>query len=304
MKLLKVLSLLFVLTVSPVSLQAIKTESQAIVDMDLFLQPLHMTSAGLNFFFEQLYNSHKYTDDFLPIYVAKDIGEILMHGKETHQGPEFFRPAFSLISQKVKRCQYISAYSFVEFLEQLPDLVDYLFSQDNPDKTKKEIIEDLLYQEFYNNFAAFQEEPRQFFSKLADSILIKTDLDAVRASIIRFIELCSSKLLWDPTDKDIWKNISRINNAILKISGKNIITDQDDLNDIAWSIVHRLCYFIDIVKTELPFEVYTTMRDGIPHTHIFNIEEQEQVIETKRHRLEEVILSGIAKKIEQESTVR
>lgn len=306
MKSLKNIILVFVLIVSATYLQA--TSSRSIIDLDLFLQPLNMTTAGLQLFFEQLYNSKRYTEDFFPNNIKCHMNKFLWHGKQTNQKSDYIRVTFSLFSQKLKGCLYVSAYSFAEFLDELPELISYNFEEQTPNtETQKQDVKEVLYQEFLNNFNAFQENPSQFLDTLSERIVAKVQIpvddparDAARYGIIRFIELCLSKALWDATDKHVAKNIDQISNAVMRLAESNVIKEIDDLNDIAWSLVQRLAYFIDIVGTELPLEFYEQLRDNLVQNPLFNIEEQEQGIETKRQKLERMVLDGISKKHAQE----
>jgi hypothetical protein len=296
--------LLSVLTLSMVSLQETRAR-QAVPDLNLFLQPLKMTAAGLHCFFDQLYNSKRYIEDFYPNNFTH-LEQFLEHGLQTRQERNYTKAIFSLFSQKTKGCMYISAYAFDELLSGLPRLVEYHFAHQakNAEQKKKE-IKQLLWQEFLNNFDLCKENPHLFFDTLSESILKTVDPDAhqdvsteyLRQTIIRFVEGGLSKILWDPTDKHIWGSVKRIGDHLIELTKHNIITDTDDLNDLAWSLVHRLCYFIDITGSDLPREFYEEINVDLKNaTHpLLLLEEQEELAESKRSVLERVVVEGIAR---------
>lgn len=295
-----------VLTLSILSLQAMQASQPSVPDLDLFLQPLRMTATGLHTFFEHLYNSNRYVEDFFPNNFTH-LEQFLEHGRQTAQERNYTKAIFSLFSQKTKGCIYISAYAFDDFLAQLPRLVDYQFKQ--PNKTaaqKKAEIKQILWQEFLNHFDLCKENPHQFFETIADSIVKTVDPDAgqevsaehLRQTIVRFIENGLGKLLWDPTDRNIWKSVKQIGDHLVELHKHNIIINIDDLNDTAWSLVHRLCYFVDVAGSELPQEFYEEVNADLKNvTHpLLLLEEQEDLAATKRTVLEKMAFGGIAKR--------
>ena len=298
------LFMLFALSLSLLNFQP--TDARPPVpDLDLFLQPLHMTTAGVQSFFENLYNSKRYTEDFYPNNFTH-LEQFLEHGAQTQQEKSYTKAIFSLFSQKTKGCLYISAYAFDDLLAQLPRLVGYHFEQSaKTAEQKKQEIKQILWQEFLNNFEVCKTNPHQFFDNISDSVLNAVDPDAheeisseyLRQNIIRFIESSLGKILWDPTDKNIWNNVKSIGDHLVELTKHNIITNLDDLNDIAWSLVHRLCYFVEITGSELPLAFYEEVNLDLqnPTQELRLLEEQEELAESKKSMLEHVIFEGIAR---------
>ncbi len=296
--------LLSVLTLSMLSLQ--ETHAKAVPDLELFLRPLQMTAAGLHSFFDQLYNSKRYIEDFYPNNFTH-LSQFLEHGKQTQQDRSYTKAIFSLFGQKTKGCIYISAYAFDELLSDMPRLVGYHFAK--PVKSaeqKKKDIKQILWQEFLNNFEVCKQNPHQFFDTLSETIVKNIDPDAnqtvsieyLRQTIIKFIDNGLNKILWDPTDRAIWKNVKHIADHLVELHKNHVITEADDLNDLAWALVHRLCYFIDITGSELPLEFYEELNLDLQNpTHaLLLLEEQEELAESKRSVLQRIATEGIAKK--------
>lgn len=211
------IALLSILTLSLFRLQETHT-AQSVPNLDLFLQPLQMTAAGLHCFFDQLYNSKRYVEDFYPNNFTH-LEQFLEHGLQTHQERGYAKAIISLFSQKTKGCMYISAYAFDDLLAQLPRLVGHHFTHPakSADQKKKE-IKQILWQEFLNNFDVCKENPHQFFDAISETIVKTVDPDAqqtvnteyLRQTIIRFVENGLGKVLWDPTDRNIWKSVKRL----------------------------------------------------------------------------------------------
>lgn len=273
-------------------------------DPDVLFQPIEMTSEGINRFFLSVYNSPRYTAEILPESLA-NLSEFLTHGKQMNFGREYARATMSLFSQKVKGCEYMSAYEFSTFLSSLRHLVDHYFSEAVTRDQRKSDMKKVLFHEFLNNFDAFKADPSEFFDNLSDQLLdvagpddSAVSTDALRGTIIRFLETSLSKIYWDPNDMQLWANVRAISNSLSDLKEANIVVDNDDLNDLYWSLAHRLCYFVSLVGSQLPeqfFEdVYMELRK--PTCCLLLHEEQVSLIESKRAMIERVVTEQIARK--------
>ncbi len=271
---------------------------------DSLFQPVEMTREGINRFFTTIYNSPRYTAEILPESLA-NLSEFLTHGKQMEFGREYARATLSLFSQKVKGCEYMSAYEFSTFLGSLRHLVDHYFAESTTRAQRKQDMKKVLYQEFLNNFDSFKADPSGFFDTLAEQLLdavapeeSAVSADALRGTIIRFLETSLSKIYWDPNDPQLWANVRDISNALSDLQESQIIIDHDDLNDLYWSLAHRLCYFVNLVGTQLPHEffedVYMELRK--PTCCLLLHEEQVSLIESKRIMIERVVTEQFAKK--------
>lgn len=294
--------MLLVLTLSAIRLQA----TQSSIDLDFFLQPLNMTKPGVESFFERLFNSRRYTEDIFP-HTFKNLMEFLQHGKQSNQSRDYTKVTLSLFGQKLKGCLYVSAYAFNDFLAELPHLVDYHFTTATKStEQKKRAIKEALYQEFLNNASMLSRNASVFFERASNAILQAVDpdtdqsisIEALQHTVIRFLETCLSKLLWDPTDRTIWPQVKSIADRLVNLKEQNIIADNEDLNDLCWSLIHRLSYFVDITGVDLPTEFYEQVRQDLqnPVNPLLTLAEQETLVESKRDYLEHVILRSVAKR--------
>lgn len=300
----------FVLGMFAFSLQATPQfssgSSSQSFDLEQFLLPVPITKESIETFFLKAFNNPRYVKDRLP-YSLDNFINFLRHGKQTQQGRDYMKATFCVWSPKIKQCDALSAAAFTEWLVELPALVDYLFVPETATtpQQKKQAVKKVLYREFLSKFSVLSENPSMFFDNLADEVLNAADpdinqgvsLEHLRQMIVRFIETCMNKLFWDPSDKDTWANMKHMGDLLGRLKEQGIIKDVDDLNDLCWSLVHRVCHFVSYFGPELPMEFYEEVRKEIqnPSCILLTLEEQESLMETKRATLERAIIESVAR---------
>jgi hypothetical protein len=273
-------------------------------DLEQFLLPVPITRDSLEKFFKLEFNSPRYVDKLT--YSLEDCARFLRHGKQTNQGRKYPDATLRLFKLQIGKCEGLSAGALTDLLTELPHLVDYLFvDQSTKSENKKRAVKTVLYREFLSKFKELSANPAAFFDHLADEVLMVANPDAhqevstdhLRQIIVRFIETCIGKLFWDPSDKTTWANIKQIGDLLGRLREQNIITDKDDLNDLCWSLVHRVCHFVNVFGPELPMDFYEEVRKEIqnPCCTLLTLEEQEQLISTKCQVLERTVIEGVAK---------
>jgi len=275
-------------------------------DLEQFLLPVPITKDSIENFFLKAFNNPRYVKDRLP-YSLDNFITFLRHGKQTNQGRDYLKATLCVWSPKIKQCDALSATAFTEWLVELPLLVDYLFVPEAAvtGQQKKQAVKKVLYREFLSKFSLLSDNPSAFFDHLADEVLLAADpdinhgisLEHLRQMIVRFIDTGLNKLFWDPSDKETWTNMKQIGDLLGRLKEQGIIHDADDLNDLCWSLVHRVCHFVSFFGPELPMEFYEEVRKEIqsPSCMLLTLEEQEALMETKRATLERAILEGVAR---------
>jgi len=124
------------------------------------------------------------------------------------------------------------------------------------------------------------------------------NLEHLRQSLIRFIELAVNKVIWNLQDyKNIWSLFAGLSKSIEELSKQEIIQDIDNVDDMLWSLVHRFCDFLEIVGHELPIEFYPEFKDQLFSSKllILQLEEQEKSITTKQTQLVQALFEGEAR---------
>ncbi|KKP28587.1 MAG: hypothetical protein UR12_C0017G0015 [candidate division TM6 bacterium GW2011_GWF2_30_66] len=275
--------------------------------------PIEFTPKGLNSFFENIYNKDWYADEFLPKNFLH-MTQFLQYGKNSQQSGAFLKSVLMLFSNKLKAATCINSYAFLELLEIMPELIDQYFKapEINIFEQNKSLISDLMYNNFLNNFNNFTKDPKFFLDNMSDNILasLKTnsyitetidthvDIEHLRQTICKFLELSIGKLVWAPQDhKNIWNLFYKTSKSIENFSNKKIIDDLDNLNCIYWSLIHRFCDFLKLTGNELPIEFYVNFNNKILSSQLsmFQIDEQEIAITSKETHIIQSLLTAQAK---------
>ncbi|MEX2438027.1 MAG: hypothetical protein WD449_02120, partial [Candidatus Babeliales bacterium] len=269
---------------------------------------LTFTPAGTRCFLKHIYNRREYTNDFLP-HNFSHFMQFLLHGKNTKQSPVYSRSVIKLFAQKIKAVPYINHAAFTEFLEKLPELVAHNFTDQDTTvalSTLSRKLHQLLYDNFLHKFEQFRTNPDDFFAALAQEITTLTheqtlqsvEQEYLRQSLIRCLEASINKLIWSPDDQElIWESFKTIAYQLQQLTNKGIITDIDNLDDLAWSLVHRFCFFLENLGGYISPALYNRMKEDIASQAIslLNLEEQEELIMSKNEHLMQTIYEGEAK---------
>ncbi len=275
-----------------------------------FYAPLDVSPEGIRDFLQSVYNRQEYIE-ILPNNLSHFI-QFLQHGKKTHQTRGFAKSVIKLFSNKLKAVQYINAYAFSLTLAELPNLLEEHFSHKRTTAldTYKETINSILYSTFLSKYDFFKKNPKDFFDSLSLEILntIENDLpiihediscDELRQTLVRFLEISLGKLIWNPSEHEkIWDNFKTISRQFEQLMEHNIINDANDIDDLYWSLIHRFCFFLEVAAPELPVEFYEAIKNDLATQQLLllELEEQEELIETKGNYLMQAILQGQAKK--------
>jgi len=272
--------------------------------------PIDFTAEGLQSFFENIYNQFWYGQDFLPNNFTHMI-QFLKYGKKSEQDGAFFKSVLKLFGNKLKSSTYVNSYAFLDLLKIMPNLTKHYFEipEINILENNQKLISNLMYSSFSSKFGIFKENPKAFLNDLSNNILEtinhnagiiekQVNIENLRQSLVKFLELSIGKLIWSPNEhKKIWKLFLYTSKLLEKLAEENIITDLDSLDDISWSLIHRLCFFIEISAQDLPAKFYKKFRNNLASADLFmfKIVEQEQSIKSKHQHLVHALFEGEAK---------
>lgn len=277
----------------------------------MLFAPVDVSDEGIANFLKHVYNRKEYLD-VLPNNM-NHLVQFLQHGKDKQQNREYTQSVIRLFSNKLKAAQYINAYAFSSMLTELPELVADHFEYIRADSfdAHKEMLNTILYETFLAKYENFKRDPKEFFDTLSHEILdtlhqdvpnlqeVDISADELRQTIIRFLECSVSKLIWSPDEYGkIWQNVKKISKQFELLVEYNVITDQNDLDDLYWSLIHRFCYFLQLASPELPVEFYEEIKNDLASAEmlLLELEEQEELIESKRDCLTQAIFEGQARK--------
>lgn len=243
----------------------------------------------------------RYVKDILPNDFSY-FKQLLEYSKSTDQSRTFNRSVFKLFTNLIKGTRYINAYAMSDLLETMPQLLQKSFVMykterilrnvtvyelDSYDRFKRS-VSSLLISSFNNNYQDFKKDPQQFLNNLSNEILDlneeETNIELLRQSVIRFLEISLNKLVWAVEDKEeSWNLVKKISNQLANFMDYAIITDVNDLDDMYWTLVHRYAYFIELNASELTLDFYEKIKQDVSSEHclLLELEEQDSFIEKK-----------------------
>ena len=258
----------------------------------------------------------KYRQDILPSNFSYPI-QLLDHGKRTNQSSEFAQDIFSLFSKLIKGAEYVNCYALSSFIEKIPDLTKHYFNGYQLESAQhlilandldmlerlQKAVTSIVYTKFAYDFSLCKEKPEQFLNDLAQRIISATTqevkMEQLRQTIIRFLEVALSKLIWSPKDGfKSWEIAKKLSHQLASLMEYNIIEDHNDIDELFWTLIHRYRYFLELHHTDMSLTFYQKLKTDMQQQKIllFELEEQEPFLQTKQTCLLSTVLAQEAKK--------
>lgn len=265
--------------------------------INFFYRPINFDQNGINYYFKYVYNHPEYAN-YLP-YNFSHMIQFLEYGTRTDQTEAFAASIIKLFMQKMKATPCIDAESFVEFMPRFAQAI-------KPYLEKKEasflqdvqvVLKDRLTSIFSKYFSYFQKDPDGFMTDLSKQIAKQTnqhftaqhvEVEQLKKDILRFIELCANKLVWSSKDDmHVWTVCNKLAYEAHQCLESKVLPNQDALDDVCWSVIHRFCYFLDLAGNTLSSDFYDrTLEDLKTKPLILTaLAEQEDLMTTKREHL-------------------
>ncbi len=254
-------------------------------------------------------NSREYIEHFFP-HNLTHVLELVEHGTRTNQPHYYVRSVFKVFNDILKRTEFINACAFEHLLSKFPISLNPFFipykaqqllrhinvvSLDLYDRFN-ESINAFLYNKFSAEWDLFRKSPESFLNSVAHAVTDiakeEIEMEALRQSIMQFIELGISKLVWPLEDQDqIWNSVKNIANRLADLVEYNIISDVYELDSVYRTLVHRFCYFINITGDQLNDVFYENIKQDILNKDLllFSLENQEPLLESRASCLHRVI---------------
>lgn len=258
----------------------------------------------------------RYRQDILPNNFSYLI-QLFTYGTQTKQTREFALDTFGLFSKVLKGSEYLNSYVFNSFLEQMPNLLKHYFVGYQLESASQLIlandldmlerlqqtITSIVYTKFTNDFTSCKTDPELFLNDLSQKIVTATtqeiNMEQLRQTVIRFLEVCLNKLIWNPKDQEkTWESVKSISHNLATLMEYNIIDDLNDMDELFWSLLHRYRYFLELNNTGMPLSFYAKIRNDIrtKKLMLFEMEEQEPFLQSKASCLMHTVLTQEAKK--------
>lgn len=236
---------------------------------------------------------------------------------------EFILLTLRLFNNKLKGTEYINATKFEEFLSTLPNCfeksiviekINHYLRNPYGDETMfnrfMAITHNIMYQQFSTNYDKFKANPDQFLLGISEEISeiahAEAQVEQLRQTIVRFLEIALSKLVWNPHDgEQTWESVKSISNHLACLVERNILADINQLDDLYWSLLYRYCYFIDVATPLLPNTFFKRIKEDIAtHQLLFlELDEQDPLMGSKLKHLQQTIFHTEAKALAQQQGV-
>lgn len=258
----------------------------------------------------------KYYQDILPNNFSY-LTQLLEYGVTTKQPREYAHSVLGLFSKLLKGSEYVNSYIFVTLLEKFPTLLSPYFTQyklesagtsmltndlDMLERLEKAVTA-IVYSKFTKDFSTCKNNPELFLDDLAHKIIAVTSqeisTEQLRHSVIRFLEVGLSKLIWNPHDTvKTWESIKSISQQLITLMERNIIDDIADIDELSWTLVHRYRFFLELHNTVMPISFYVKAKEDIVahKLALLEIPEQEPFLTKKSDCLLQTVLTQEAKR--------
>lgn len=271
---------------------------------------------GLFVSLQRDFHDPRYRQDILPNNFAHLL-QLLDYGNKTKQDREYAQSVLSLFSKLLKGAEYVNSYAFASLLEQMPGLLKNHFTGYTLESASQLILANdldmierlqktvttIVYTKFAQDFAICKTNPEHFLDNLAQRIVSATDqeiqMEQLRQTTIRFLEVGLSKLVWSPHDEEkTWTLVKKISHNLASLMEYNIIDDLNDIDELFWTLVHRYRYFLELHSTDASLSFYQKLKTDIGNKKLllFANEEQEPLLQTKAECLLDTIREQEAKK--------
>ena len=309
---------IIVLSICFISISTIQSSNNGIVKKDEVVKQeenILSPESLLQTIHRELKDS-KYRQDVLPHNFSYML-QLLEYGKKTKQSREYTQNVFSLFSKLLKGADYVNSYTFCALLEQVPSLLRHHFTfikTDSPTQQLmlqdmdvlerfKQTVSTTLFSSFSKDFSIFKNNPEQFLDDITKQIVSaaheEVSMELLRQTIIRFIEVGLSKLIWNPHQcEQSWENLKTTSHYLAAMLEFNILTDINDLDELFWTLTHRYRYFLELNSVDMPLSFYDKIKSDLATQHLilFDLEEQESFLQTKADCLKQTILTQEARK--------
>ncbi len=266
-----------------------------------FNQPVFFN--GIENFLKFTFNSPLYGEFFAvnPTHMR----ELLEHSCRMGKSKTYTSGIFNLFTNKLKSSAYVNPYAYLDFIAGLEPLIGHHFAvkATRANFTLKDIIFELQYQAFKTNFPEFKLNPTTFLTDLSQQIEAMTEL---RKKLVLFFEVSLNKLIWSPDDQfDTWQNVKQIADQLAHLYRKTIISSMEDLDNLYITLLERYCFFLNIVGSSIEIDTFQKIKQDIENNYIslFDVGEQEDILETKLQRFTRCLLECEAKARAHESGI-
>lgn len=264
---------------------------------------VEFTPNGIQTFLKETFNHPDYAEKVLP-HSYNDFREFLKFGYVTDQGTDYQMQVLHIFRYKTFECDFISAGEVLNIVNFLNSNIVYLQSNKNKHNAQVEVIRNICYNSFLNNFEAFQNKPDEFITELAKKIVdtmdyTTCDIDcnskSLQCELVKFLETILAKTIWSIEDQsETIDDFLQIGDSVLRLYKSGAISEKGNLQDILKLLTERFVYFVSICSDHLNDSFFEEAESKIFNFNVewLNVEEPEAELIPKIERLRTAMIKS------------
>jgi len=258
-----------------------------------------------NLFFQEIIAHPAYVNEFLADNFIHII-QILESAKKQKLPPVYYQSIFNLLTNCLKRADYIQPAALAELLEQLPQLLSHLTTpiSTQPCSSFKDIINEMFINSLKNEFPLFQHQPTLFVDKVAKQAQENIEW---RTALLTLLEVVLNKLIWSPKEQlKTWQSAKQLGDQLTKLCETEIILNGTHLNNLFITLVERYNLFLELTFDQLNPEFYKSLKDELLNNPplMVSLAEEEVFLQPKAQRLQKTLITCEAKTLAREAGIR
>jgi hypothetical protein len=265
---------------------------------------------NIHYFLRNIFSNKRYAQEYLPYNISSHLVQFLEHGgKAAKQKALYMESTLRLFYNELKRTIFTCNKSFSEMLDTVPAIIKTACgrSENSFFSTIENNMMGIFVPTFLSQFSFFKSNPEEFLKKLSHDItsMIENSFNVqdhvaqeqLKQMFVRFLEMGLMKIVWNQADQpQAWESVKKISIQLADVMEMGLITP-DELDDLYKSLLESYCRFLDLSGSDLSKSLIATIKNEVRSCDLllFELEEQEEFIETKRERMLDVLVETEAK---------
>lgn len=270
-----------------------------------FAKQPQFTKTSIKCFFRHTFNNPYYADKYLPF----DLSHMLTFSSfaaQTANPREYLCNVISIYKQKIFFSRFINGFEFEDFLKKFIPIIEPYLDKTSETKETIEKIKEKLYLFLYNDFDKLKSNPdkileetalaiHSLYSKQQSEDNLDISIDELQYVLFNFLQLCLSKLIWNPKEHDfLWLSIKSVSSMLEECLQKKILSSNTHLNELLWNQLASFSYLLENWGTILPESFYDNLIDEIntKQNSLWSLKEQDPLVLSKFRHLNYMLNQG------------
>lgn len=259
-----------------------------------FFQRLTFSQRSLAGFLEEVYNHKDYAQKFLALNFLHVQSGLELASQSKHPR-QFARKMLRLFHPKLHHI-FINPYALSAFLEQSIPTLSPLCNLKQERRDSIKAVKECIGSALINHYKQLRLNPDLTLTELAEQVIetLESEDCTVRElqhALHHFLSQAFSCLIWDPSDEEAWEIIKILANQLGSCADNSLI-DQAMLDDILWTLLHHVTYYLFLAPQDVPSVIFDQIRSDLAaeESPLWSTPERESHITTKKRFLTESVL--------------